>query len=97
MKYRPNRKQATLEATLFVEGEKMQVTIIDISRDGAKVSVPYPVLAGTAVRLQLPGQETKALVHWCRGGHAGLRFLDRLDRNLMIRIEATAPTKSELR
>ena len=94
MNYRPNRQQTKLEATLLVDGEAMQATIIDISRDGAKLNVPFPILAGTAVRLQLAAKEIKALVHWCRDGHAGLRFLDRLDRDLLVKIEATALTKS---
>ncbi len=88
MQYRPNRVQTNLEATLIVEGEATRATIVDISRDGAKLSVPYPILEGTAVRLQLGRKETKALVHWCRDGHAGVRFLDRLDRNTLVMIEA---------
>ena len=97
MRYRPNRQQAKFEATLLVDGEAMQATIIDIARDGAKLNVPFPILAGTAVRLQFAANETKALVHWCRDGHAGLRFLDRLDGDLLVKIEATAPPESRLR
>ncbi|MGI9394404.1 MAG: PilZ domain-containing protein [Boseongicola sp.] len=87
MQYRPNRVQTNIEATLFVEGEATQATIVDISRDGAKLCVPYPILEGTAVRLQLGRKETKALVHWYRNGRAGIRFLDRLDRKTLIMIE----------
>jgi hypothetical protein len=91
MKYRPNRQPAKLEATLLVDGEAMKATIIDIARDGAKLNVPYPILSGTAVRLQLAARETKALVHWCRDGHVGLRFLDRLDRVTLKLIEGSDP------
>ena len=91
MQYRPNRVQTNLEATLIVEGEATRATIVDISRDGAKLRVPYPILEGTAVRIHLGRKESKALVHWCHNGHAGVRFLDRLDRNTLMMIEAANP------
>jgi len=95
MKYRPTRQQTNLEATLIADGEAMQATIIDISRDGAKLNVPFPILAGTAVRLHLAAKEIKALVHWCRDGHAGLRFLDRLDRVTLKMIEVSDPAAQD--
>ncbi|MGI9394621.1 MAG: PilZ domain-containing protein [Boseongicola sp.] len=87
MQYRPNRIQTKQKAMLLVEGEAMHATIIDISRDGAKLKVPYSILEGTAVRLRLGPNDTKALVHWCHDGRAGIRFFDRLDRNTLTMIE----------
>ncbi|MGI9390074.1 MAG: PilZ domain-containing protein [Boseongicola sp.] len=87
MQYRPNRVQTKQKVLLFVEGEAIPATIIDISRDGAKLKVPYSILEGTAVRLQLGPKDTKALVHWCHDGRAGVRFLDRLDRNTLTKVE----------
>ena len=87
MRYRPNRQEARYKATLRADGEAIPATVVDISRDGAKLAVPYPILAGTAVQLKLGRTHAKALVHWCRDGHAGVRFLDRLDRNTLLRLE----------
>ena len=87
MQYRPNRIQARHRVKLYAEGEAMQATIIDISRDGAKLGVPYPILEGTAVRLQLGPKDTKALVHWYLDGCAGVRFLDRLALKTLTEIE----------
>ncbi len=87
MKYRPNRQQTRYGVTLNAEGEAIRATLLDISRDGAKLTVPYPILVGTAVRLKLGKATAKALVHWCENNRAGIRFLDRLDRETFLKIE----------
>ena len=94
MKYRPNRLQTQLDVTLSAEGEAIRVTILDISRDGAKIAVPYPLLVGTAVQLKLEKTTTKALIHWCENNKAGIRFLDRLDRETLLVIEAAGVSKT---
>ena len=94
MKYRPNRQKTRYDVTLSAEGEAIRVTILDISRDGAKISVPYPILVGTAVQLKLGKTTTKALIHWCENNKAGIRFLDRLDRETLLLIEAAGILKT---
>lgn len=95
MQYRPSRQATRYDVTLKAEGEVIRATIRNISRDGAKVSVQYPLLAGTAVYLKVGAKTFKALVHWCRDGNAGLRFFDRLDRDTMVKIEASAVAASK--
>ena len=94
MKYRPNRRQTRYDVTLNAEGEAIRTAILDISRDGAKIAVPYPLLVGTAVQLKLGKTTAKALVHWCENDRAGLRFLERLDRNTLLTIEAAGARKT---
>jgi hypothetical protein len=94
MQYRPNRQKTKLDVTLSAEGEAVRVTILDISRDGAKIAVPYPILVGTAVQLKLGKTTTKALIHWCENNRVGIRFLDRLDRETLLLIEAAGISKT---
>ncbi|NNL19601.1 MAG: PilZ domain-containing protein, partial [Boseongicola sp.] len=47
---------------LIVDGENVAATLLDISRDGAKLSVPYAVLPGSAVELLLESASIPALV-----------------------------------
>ncbi len=93
MKYRPNRQNTQYDVTLNAEGEAISATVLDISRDGARIAVPYPLLVGTAVELRLENTKTKALVHWCENNNVGVRFLDRLDRNTLLEIEQAGSRK----
>ncbi len=87
MQYRPNRRKTHVRAQLLAEGETRDVDILDISRDGAKITIPFVLLSGTAVHLHIDTCRIKAIVQWCKGPHAGLRFLDRLDRKTLIAVE----------
>ena len=94
--YRPKRHATSVEARLLADGEDLTAVLLDVSRDGAKLSVPYPLLAGTAVRLRVGKSDTKALVHWSRKGQAGLRFIDRLDPATLIALEAASGKRDAL-
>ena len=94
MQYRPNRQQTQHDVTLNAEGEAIGATVLDISRDGAKLAVPYPLLVGTAVQLKLGKATAKAVVHWCENNNIGIRFLDRLDRDTFLMIESTDAPQS---
>jgi hypothetical protein len=87
MQYRANRTKTDVIALLSAEGEREPVQIVDISRDGAKVTTPYPYQSGTATHLIIDGARLAALIQWSSDGFAGLRFLDRLDRDTLIHIE----------
>jgi hypothetical protein len=89
-RYRAGRHKTRAAARLEADGETLEVVILDVSRDGAKVTVPYPLMPGTAARLSVAGSNVAALVHWSRKGHAGLRFLDRLDIDALIVLEGAA-------
>ena len=94
MQYRPNRQKTKLDVTLSAEGEAIRVTILDIARDGAKIAVPYPLLAGTAVQLEMGKTTAKALIHWCENNKVGIRFLDRLDCETLLMIETSGARKN---
>ena len=85
--YRPTRRENSVPVRLVADGEETPATLLDISRDGAKVQVPFAILPGTAVALRIEDDEVTALVQWCDIPHAGLRFLERLERDVLILLE----------
>ena len=87
MDYRPSRRETHVGVRLIVDDLLLETSVLDISRDGAKIACPDHLLPGTAVRLWIDDIEVKALVHWSRKGHAGLRFFDRLDSATLLMLE----------
>ena len=85
--YRPNRAKAFAFARLEVEGEAVGVTLVDISRDGAKLRAPYPLLPGTALRLTVGEATISGLVAWYARGFLGVRFLERFDPDTLLALE----------
>lgn len=85
--YRPTRRKNRVAVRLLVDGEDVAATLLDISRDGAKLEVPYAILAGSAVELRFEATKVPALVQWFRDHHIGLRFLDRLERDALVSLE----------
>lgn len=85
--YRPSRRTIDVAGMLLVDGDLVQVRLKDISRDGAKLLLSYPVLTGTAVELRVHGARVPALVQWHRDLFVGLRFLDRLEREVLALLE----------
>ena len=90
--YRPTRRKNCVTVRLSVDGEDVAATLLDISRDGAKLNVPYAVLPGSAVTLHLGGADVPALVQWSRDQKVGLRFLDRLERDVLVALEGRDDT-----
>ena len=90
--YRPTRRKNCVDVRLFVDGEDVAATLLDISRDGAKLAVPYAVLPGSAVALRLDAADVPALVQWSRDQKVGLRFLDRLEREVLAALEGRDDT-----
>ncbi len=86
--YRAARRATRVAALLIVDDVILKVTVVDISRDGARVMLPGSVAPGTPVHLQLGVSSTPALVHWTDKGAAGLRFYGRLDGATLAAIEA---------
>ena len=85
--YRAARRENSVPVHLIVDGEKVAATLLDISRDGAKLALPYAVLPGSAVELRFEATVVPALVQWFRDQNAGLRFLDRLERDVLVALE----------
>ncbi|SMX24841.1 PilZ domain-containing protein [Boseongicola aestuarii] len=90
--YRPTRRKVCVTVRLFVDGEDVAATLLYISRDGAKLKVPYAVLPGSAVALHLHGANVPALVQWSHDQRVGLRFLDRLERDVLVALEGRDDT-----
>ena len=86
--YRPNRTKTDVIAILSAEGERTPTRVLDISRDGARIDVPHAFVRGTAVTLSVDGARMPALVAWSANDQAGLRFLDRLDRDTLVQLES---------
>ena len=90
MQYRPSRRETRIRARMAVDDIILEATLLDISRDGARIEAPEHLLPGTAVSLTIEGADVPALVHWSRKGQAGLRFLDRLDVATLREVEQAA-------
>jgi len=86
--YRPSRRTICAAAVLVADGEDLPVEVLDISRDGAKVCLPFAILPGTAVELRVANATIPALIQWCKKEAAGLRFLDRLEHDVLVALEA---------
>lgn len=85
--YRTQRKKTRLPIKLRTEeDEVIDVTLRDISVDGARIEVSEPILAGSAVSVEIGPATLPALVHWSRKGSAGLRFMERPDHGVLTLI-----------
>ena len=96
-RHSPNRRKTRVEAVMDAEGARLAVEIVDVSYDGMKLAVPDPILPGTPVTIETMGARTPAMVHWCRGGFAGVRLLDRLDRAVLVALETADDDLAEFR
>lgn len=90
MEYRPSRRDTHVKIRMAIDDMILDTLMVDISRDGARLAFPHDLQPGTAVTLRIDGAEVDALVHWSRRGHAGVRFLDRLDPETLRMLEGAA-------
>lgn len=88
--YRPMRHKAQAGAEIISDTGTTQVSIQDISRDGARIAPGMWLARGSAVTLKIEGQDLPAVVHWAREDAAGLRFLDRPDPGTLTKLERSA-------
>ncbi len=88
MRYRPTRRATSYAATILSEDQVFGSKLLDVSRDGARATIPCALLPGSAVRVRIAESDIPAIVHWCGKGLTGLRFLDRLDAATLRRIES---------
>lgn len=86
MQYRDIRWPCDHPVVLHLGDRKLQGRILNISSNGARLSLPDAPDRGAKVRLDLQGAPLTAEVRWVRGGQAGLRF----DRGLTQREVALA-------
>ena len=74
---RPRRVSLDLEAIMMIEGERVKITVLDISRTGLRLRLPEPVFAGETYELELGRSGFVGIeICWCQGCEAGAVFLD---------------------
>ena len=86
-RHSPNRRRTKVPARLHVEGDLLSTVVLDVSYEGMKVSVKEQILPGTAVTVEVFGEEIPSIVHWCDDEHAGLHLLRRLKRETLLALE----------
>lgn len=86
-----------VHAKLRYDEALIRVIVLDVSREGMKLSVPNEIEVGTGVVISLLGVDITAVVHWCHSGMVGLQLLKNLDRNTMIALDQTQKKLSKSR
>ncbi len=73
---RAGREPASFPAiVVLAEGQRIAVTITNISSAGCQIDCAETLSIGQAVRIELAGDiAAHASVRWAISGHAGLRF-----------------------
>ena len=85
--YRPMRRLARMGAQVLSDAGAADVTVSDISRDGARITPGMWMAPGSAVILKVADEELSAVVHWSKEGSAGLRFVVRPDPDTLRKVE----------
>ncbi|MDA8585173.1 PilZ domain-containing protein [Rhodobacteraceae bacterium] len=96
-RFSPNRRRTRVEALLRVDDEVVRTTIMDVSYDGMKLSVPANLEPGTAVTVEVVGERIPAIVHWSKARFAGLHLLRRLDCETLVTLETAHDDLAEFR
>ena len=86
-RHSPNRRKTRVAAEMEQDGQIVPVTIRDVSFQGMKLSVPDPIEPGSPITLHVLSHRIPAIVHWSRGGHAGIHLLQRLEGQTLIALE----------
>ena len=74
---RQRRISVGLDSSMVIQGERVKVTVLDISRSGVRLRLPEPVFVGEVHELELGRSGFVAIqICWCRGSEAGATFLD---------------------
>jgi hypothetical protein len=68
------RMAAEIAGTLWIDGERTAVRVVDISERGCRISLDVPLHQGSAVRLSFGDSEASAKVVWTSTDQAGLQF-----------------------
>lgn len=86
-RHSPNRRKTRVPATLRLEDGLVEIVIRNVSYKGMGLQVPCTLEPGTPVTIEAVGARIPAIIHWQRGGHAGVHLLDRLDSAVLIALE----------
>jgi hypothetical protein len=82
------RKPVLLRAALHTLTASRPVTLFDVSRTGARLSMPVPLASGQPLWLTIPPSEIFATVVWIEGDHCGIHFDDPLDDDELATLQA---------
>ena len=96
-RHSPNRRKTRVPAVLRLDGATCRATIMDVSFQGIRLSVPLTLESGTPVTVEACETAFPAIVHWCENGQAGLHLLKRLDREVLIALETADDELAEYR
>ena len=96
-RHSPNRRRTKVGALLHIDDRIERVMIRDVSYEGMKLSVPQTIEVGTAVSVEVAGESIPAIVHWSKGGFAGLHLLCRLERQTLVTLETAADELADFR
>ncbi len=86
-RHSPNRRKTRVEAIMELDDARHPVTIRDVSFHGMKLAVPVSVDPGSPIMLIVLNHQIPAIVHWYRGGYAGVHLLQRLEGQTLIALE----------
>ena len=102
-RFSPNRRRTCVEAWFHRDaetrgaGNRLRVTIRDVSYDGMRLEVEEALAPGTAGAVEVLGTRIPAIVHWWKAGQAGVHLAERLDRDLLVALEAADDDLAEYR
>ena len=100
MRYRPQRWPCRLRASLMIKGQEHNVTMVNVSQLGARITAAD---TGALTRcddlwLIVAGLRIPARVAWADGGTAGLRFATPIPRKTLARLRVDgAPAEPRAR
>ncbi len=91
-RFSPNRRRTRVQAWFHRDADgaagRLRVTIRDVSYDGMRLDVDEDLAPGTAGAVEVLGTRIPAIVHWWKNGQAGVHLAERLDRDLLVALEA---------
>lgn len=96
-RHSPNRRRTRVEAFIQAEGARLAAEILDVSYDGMKLSVPHVLAPGTPITIEALGARIPAIVHWSRRSLAGVRLLERLERDILVALETADDDLADFR
>ena len=69
---------------------RLGVTILDVTAQGAKLATPRAIEAGLSARLFIDGHEVYCTVRWANDRQCGLKFADELPQDALDKVLETS-------
>jgi hypothetical protein len=84
-----DRFSSSATVPVEVDGRSLEVDLIDLSQEGARIGPVDGVVTGTRLALRIEGRRREADVVWCNDTTVGVRFLTPLDPATVHRLAET--------